>query len=90
MCCPKQPIFEALHHTMLYLSHHPDIPIMYPRNTSNNNILCQFPKGESEIVNIDQNTLLSYNNADLTRDLQDQQSVTSTIHTLNSVADAWE
>jgi hypothetical protein len=35
MSRPNLPIFEALHHTMCYLYHHPHLPIMYPENQLN-------------------------------------------------------
>jgi hypothetical protein len=74
MSCPNLPIFEALHHTMCYLYHHPHLPIMYPAKPtkSHEHALSTFwAKGHAKYLTSDYGDgLVTFTDADHARCLQ--------------------
>ena len=92
MSHPTKPEYEALHHCMIYLLHHPHLPIMYPRKPLKKNPLgFNFNKGVAELSS-SYNKLEydAYHDADIARDLCDRRSVDFNMHMMNGVAIDWK
>jgi hypothetical protein len=90
MACPNKPIFDALHHTMCYLYHHPHLPIMYPSKptTPTGDALQIFwSKGHAECLSSDYgDALTTFTDADHAICLCTQCSVSAFFVLYNDVA----
>jgi len=93
MACPNAPIFEALHHCLCYLYHHPHLPILYPANIvkSNNTSLQTFwSKGHAEYLPPDLgDELTTFTDADHARCLRTRRSVSVYYILYNTVLVSW-
>ena len=83
--------YEALHNLMIYLLHHPHLPIMYPWKWLRLSPLkCHFQCGGAEITSVqDHLQLQAYNDSDIGRDLLTPHSVNASVHDLNGVSIVW-
>ena len=60
MSHPNICAYDALHHCMTYLIHHPHLPIMYPRKQLRRSPLrCHFECGDAEIKSLKSHTSLT-------------------------------
>jgi hypothetical protein len=85
-------IFEGLEHTMRYLHEYRHLSILYPRRPQNKKSLAMhWVKGITEYLSQQYGRILVHTaDADHARDIGDRQSVTSSIHLLNSIVIAWK
>ncbi len=93
MACPNTPIFEALHHTLCYLYHHPHLPIMYPANLPLLLEMLSKPfwsKSHAEYLGSDcGDELTTFTNADHAHCLWTRQSVSAYFILYDGVLVSW-
>ena len=92
---PTEPAFLALKHSLEYLMHHPQEPIMYSRRkihrTEEIPHQCYFKAGDAETRKNKEhsNFLHKYSDSDHAMDISHRPSVTSTVHILNGTIIDW-
>ena len=94
LSAPRLPCYDAVEQMMRYLYHHPHVPIMYPRKTSNCSPMnIHFYKGYAEPQSVNASNkqlgMASWSDSDFARDLVSRRSVTSGYTEYNQVAVAW-
>jgi hypothetical protein len=91
MACPNTPIFDALHHCLCYLYHHPHLPIMYPSTPRPTQQIQTFwSKGQAEYLSPDfGDELATFTDADHARCLRTRRSVSVYYILYNSVVVSW-
>jgi hypothetical protein len=93
MATPNAPIFDALHHTMCYLYHHPHLPIMYPaKPTKQGGSMLQtfWDTGKAEYLSSEfGNDLSTFTDADHARCLRTWWSTSVCFILFNGVLISW-
>jgi hypothetical protein len=93
MASPNKPIFEALHHCLCYMFHHPHLPIMYPRTPTTTPpcpLRTFWSKGHAEYLSPDfGDDLATFTDADHARCLRTRHSVSIYYILHNTVVISW-